>query len=57
MLEQWRRVAAPIICDIVGFAGCSLIVYGVWLGYAPAAYIVAGLMLACGAFALAGKRE
>ena len=32
-----------------GMAGAALIAYGAWLAYAPAGYLVAGLLLMAGA--------
>jgi hypothetical protein len=34
-----------VVRDAVGIAGAALIIYGVWLIYRPAAYVLAGLML------------
>jgi len=36
-------------------AGAGLIIYGIWDIYHPAAFIVAGAFLLCGAFMIARK--
>jgi hypothetical protein len=35
----------PWIRDVIGLAGCGLVVYGTWLYSRPAAFVVAGAML------------
>jgi len=41
---------ADLLRDALGLAGCGLLSYGAWLCYAPAGFIVAGLMLLAGAW-------
>jgi len=42
----WAAAAAPaVIRDLCALIGAGLISYGSWLVFAPAGYIVAGLML------------
>jgi hypothetical protein len=42
--------APSLACDTSGLGGCGLIIYGVWLIFPPAAYLVAGVMLLLGAW-------
>jgi hypothetical protein len=45
-IVAWLIVAAPgLLRDAVGVAGAMLLVYGLWLIYVPAAFIVGGVML------------
>ena len=37
---------ASIVWDLLGFAGCALVVAGLWLIYPPVALIAGGLTLA-----------
>lgn len=39
------RAVKPLIRDLIGLAGCSIFVYGVWMIHQPAAYMVAGAAL------------
>ena len=43
------RAIPALVCDVAGLAGGGLIVYGAWLVYRPAGYLVAGLLLMAGA--------
>jgi hypothetical protein len=47
--------AAELMTDVAGIAGAVLIVTGVALIYAPAAFIVAGAFLMAGAWLLARR--
>ncbi len=35
--------------DLAGLSGCGMVSYGAWLVYAPAGFIVAGIMLVAAA--------
>lgn len=53
------RVVPPLLRDLVGLAGASAIVFGVWQMHQPAAWIVGGGMLLLAALRLSAppKRE
>ena len=40
---------SDIVREDAGLAGATLIAYGAWLAYAPAGYIVGGMLLMAGA--------
>lgn len=48
------KLAPVIVGDGAGVAGVGLVAYGSWLVYAPAGFIVAGVLLIAGAF-LSGR--
>ena len=48
-----RAHAAGALRDLAGLLGFGLIVYGAWQVYAPAGYLVAGVMLLLAALRLA----
>lgn len=45
MMKSLRAIAPSVIRDSIGIAGSCLIVYGAWLVYEPAGFLMAGLML------------
>ena len=48
--------ALPVMAvDAIGLAGCGLIVIGIWQIYAPASFVIAGLMLLAGAWLIARR--
>lgn len=47
--------AATVIRDVAGILGAGLIVYGVWLIYQPAAFLVSGSMLMLAAWLIASR--
>jgi hypothetical protein len=55
--SAFRRALPGTACDLAGVAGVALISYGAWLVYAPAGYIVAGLLFVAGAMILGRKFE
>jgi hypothetical protein len=53
-LFPFLAAAMPVlIIDAAGLAGIGLVIYGVWVIYAPAGFIVAGILLIAGAMYLA----
>ncbi|MEA3042984.1 MAG: hypothetical protein QOH47_822 [Sphingomonadales bacterium] len=40
---------SEFVRDAAGLAGAGLVAYGAWLVYAPAGFVVAGLLLLAGA--------
>lgn len=46
---SWFGVALPaLIRSAVGIGGAGLIAYGAWMVYAPAGYVVGGILLIAG---------
>ncbi len=39
------RAIPGALCDLVGFAGAAAIAYGAWLIYAPAGFLVGGVLM------------
>jgi hypothetical protein len=39
------RALPVLLCDAAGIGGAGLIAYGAWLVYAPAGFIVGGILL------------
>ena len=55
-LANRARVAAPdVAVDVTAVAGAGLVAYGAWLIYAPAGYLVAGLMMTAAAVLLKAR--
>jgi hypothetical protein len=44
-----RRALPVLLCDAAGIGGAGLIAYGAWLVYAPAGFIIGGILLLAGA--------
>ncbi len=50
-------VLPSLLRDSVGIAGATLLVYGTWLIYRPAAFILAGLLLMSVAIVMARRAQ
>lgn len=48
LLSAAAAAAPVVIRDLVGLVGIALIAYGAWLMYAPAGFMVAGVLLVVG---------
>lgn len=54
-VRSFVRALPSLICDLAGFAGAGLVAYGAWLVYAPAGFLVGGVLLIALSI-LAGRR-
>lgn len=50
-----KRALSVAAWDCAGICGCGLIVYGTWLVFQPAGYIVGGVMLVAATWLRAGR--
>jgi hypothetical protein len=50
------RAVPEVAIDVSALAGASAIVYGAWLIYEPAGFIVGGLLVLAGVALLAARR-
>ena len=53
-MRKWLKANGGALAgDMIGLAGIGLLIYGAWLVFAPAGFIVAGLILSGVALRLA----
>lgn len=55
--SRFSGTSRPLVIDLAGLGGCGLVVYGAWLIYQPAAFIIAGGILVAIAGVLASGQR
>lgn len=48
MLKKFLNALPTVVRDVSGVVGAALVAYGAWRVYAPAGFIVGGLLLLVG---------